>query len=91
VVVQALGRLASPRAPRAEDPVLGHTEAIKAAVKEGLGLGFLPLCAIQAELARGDLRVLPLAGLRIRRVFSWAVPPGGAIGAAAQFQREAGP
>jgi DNA-binding transcriptional LysR family regulator len=90
VVAQALGRVAPRRAPRPEDPVLGHTEAIKAAVTEGLGLGFLPLCAIQAELARGDLRVLPLPGLRIRRAFSWVVPPGGAVGAAAQFQRFAG-
>ncbi len=86
VVAQALGRLAPRRKPRPEDPVLGHTEAIKAAVSEGLGLGFLPFCAIQAELARGDLRVL-LPGLRIRRAFSWVVPPGGAVGAAAQFQR----
>ena len=87
VVARALGRLSPRRAPRPEDPVLGHTEAIKAAVKEGLGLGFLPLCAIQAELARGDLRVLHLPGLRIRRTFSWVVPPGGVAGAAARFQR----
>lgn len=87
VVVRALGRLSPRRAPRPEDPVLGHTEAIKAAVKEGLGLGFLPLCAIRPELARGDLRILPLPGLRIRRSFSWVVPPGGVVGAAAQFQR----
>jgi DNA-binding transcriptional LysR family regulator len=90
VVAQALGRLTPRRAPRPDDPVLGHTEAIKAAVREGLGVGFLPLCAIQPELARGDLRVLPLPGLRIRRAFSWVVPPGGAVGAAAQFQRQAG-
>lgn len=87
VVAQALGRLRPPRTPRPGDPVVGHTEAIKRAVKEGIGLGFLPLCAIQAELARGDLQVLPLPGLRIRRAFSWVVPPGGAAGSAAQFQR----
>jgi len=33
--------------------------------------------------------VLALPGLRIRRAFSWVVPPGGAVGAAAQFQRYA--
>lgn len=87
VVAQALGRLSPPRTPRPGDPVVGHTEAIKTAVKEGIGLGFLPLCAIQAELARGDLQILPLPGLRIRRAFSWVIPPGGAAGSAARFQR----
>nr|WP_320133554.1 LysR family transcriptional regulator [uncultured Holophaga sp.] len=84
VVLQALGTL---RTPLDTDPVLGHTELIKAGVREGMGVAFLPRCAIQGELARGELRVLPLPGLLIQRTFSWVLPPGGAVGSAALFQR----
>lgn len=87
VVLQALSRLSPARPPHPGDPVLGHTEAIKAAVQAGMGLAFLPLCAIQGELARRELRVLALPGLRIRRTFSWIEPHGGAIGSAVQFRR----
>ncbi|MBP1626902.1 MAG: LysR family transcriptional regulator [Holophagaceae bacterium] len=87
VVLRALGRLSPPRAPRPDDPVLGQTEAIKVAVQAGMGLAFLPLCAIQGELARRELRILELPGLRIRRTFSWVVPHAGPVGSAGQFQR----
>ncbi|WP_005035719.1 LysR family transcriptional regulator [Holophaga foetida] len=87
VVLRALSRLSPPRVPRADDPVLGQTEAIKAAVQAGMGLAFLPLCAIQGELARRELRILALPGLRIRRTFSWVVPHAGLVGSAGQFQR----
>jgi len=55
-------------------------------VREGMGLAFLPQSAIQGELERGELRLLNLPGLRIRRTFSWVIPPGGLFGSAAIFR-----
>lgn len=39
---------------------LGGTEAIKRAVIAGMGLAFVPLLAIEAELRNGELAILPL-------------------------------
>ena len=48
---------------------LGHTEAIKQAVMEGLGVAVVSVHAIRGELATGRLRALRLRGARIRRHF----------------------
>jgi DNA-binding transcriptional LysR family regulator len=48
---------------------LGHTEAIKQAVMAGLGVAFVSLHAIGAELRAGQLSALRLRGYRIRRHF----------------------
>jgi LysR family transcriptional regulator, low CO2-responsive transcriptional regulator len=48
---------------------LDHTEAIKQGVMAGLGVAFVSLYAVQGEIAAGQLRVLPLRGLRIQRHF----------------------
>jgi DNA-binding transcriptional LysR family regulator len=61
---RALARLKLPvRAVMA----LGSTEAIKRVVAEGVGLAIVSRLAVAAEIARGTLAVLPVAGLRIER------------------------
>ena len=68
VVERALGRA---RRPQARDLELGSTEAIKTAVIQGLGLGFLSRLSIQRELSSGLLIILPIADLHISRTFTW--------------------
>jgi len=54
---------------------LQRPEAIKQAVKQGLGIGCLPLLAVQDELAAGQLLLLPNP-LQLQRHFSLVLPPG---------------
>ena len=89
VVERALRRARVVRGPRDTDPVVGDTEAIKACVLQGLGIGFLSRWSIQRELGRGDLVVIPLPDLSIPRAFSWARAGGGLAGPAAAFLRHA--
>jgi DNA-binding transcriptional LysR family regulator len=44
---------------------LGHAEAMKRMIINGDGVGFLYRCSIQAELERGELREIPVAGLEM--------------------------
>lgn len=46
---------------------LGHTEAVKQAVAAGLGLGCLSRLAVERELRHGELKALPVTGLRLER------------------------
>jgi DNA-binding transcriptional LysR family regulator len=46
---------------------MGHSEAVKAAVRAGLGVGCLSTLAIQAELASGAFVRLPVEGLDLTR------------------------
>jgi DNA-binding transcriptional LysR family regulator len=70
------------------DCVLGSTHALKAAALAGIGVAFLPRCAIGQELLLGQLvPVQPLRGLRIKRLFRWALPAGGVPEPMAAFQR----
>jgi len=55
---------------------LGSTEAIKSLVIGGLGVGFFSCWEIQQEIARGLVRQINIPGLRIQRMFSWALPSG---------------
>lgn len=89
VVDRALQRARVLRAPRESDPVVGDTEAIKSCVLLGLGIGFLSRWSIQREVRHGLLEVVPLPGLRIPRLFSWAQTGGGASGLAGAFLRHA--
>ncbi len=41
---------------------LGDTEAIKAAVREGMGISYISNRAVKEELGRGLLKVLPIKG-----------------------------
>lgn len=49
---------------------LDSTEAIKAAVEAGLGVGIVSRTAITKELLLGTLKVVAVAGLRVSRNFS---------------------
>ncbi|HEX4459555.1 MAG TPA: LysR family transcriptional regulator [Polyangia bacterium] len=89
VVERALRQAGARRGSHAGDLQLGGTEAIKAAVALGLGVGILSRWSIQSELALGRLRVLPIRGLTIERHFSWVLPVDGAAGIAGEFLRHA--
>lgn len=70
------------------DWVLGSTHALKAAALAGIGVAFLPRCTIAQELLLGQLVPLPhVRGLRIKRLFRWALPAGGVPEPMAAFQR----
>lgn len=49
--------------------VLGSTEAVKHGVEAGLGWSVVSRRAVEAELAAGSLREVPLKGVRMRRSF----------------------
>lgn len=53
---------------------MGSTEAVKQAVKAGLGLAFVSRRAVEEELARQEIQIVPLKGLRIRRYFFLVYP-----------------
>ncbi|MBU8894111.1 LysR family transcriptional regulator [Corallococcus sp. H22C18031201] len=89
VLERALRRAGARRGARPGDLQLGSTEAIKGAVALGLGVGFLSRWSIQAELAQGRLRVLPIPGLHIPRALSWALPVDAPSGIAGRFLRHA--
>lgn len=65
----------------------GGTAAIRAMALEGLGVAFLSRLSIEDDLARGTLRVLSIADLRIPRQFSWALAAGEVPGLAGRFLR----
>jgi DNA-binding transcriptional LysR family regulator len=48
---------------------LGHTEAIKEGVRAGLGVAFVSEYAVRSEVSSGQLRVVRVGGLTIRRHF----------------------
>jgi len=64
---------------------LGSSEAIKSLVIAGLGVGFFSCWEIQQEIAMGLVRQIKIPGLRIQRMFSWALPSGELGGLAGQF------
>ena len=64
---------------------LGSHEALKAIVIAGLGVGFFSCWEIQHEIAIGLVRPVDIPGLRIRRMFSWALPSGELGGLASVF------
>ncbi len=70
---------------------LDSTEAIKAAVEAGLGVGFVSARAIQKELKLQTLQIGMVEGLRIRRKFSIiqlrGPQAGGLAGAFLQYLR----
>jgi len=64
---------------------LGSPEAVKSLVIAGLGVGFFSCWEIQHEIAIGLVRPVDIPGLRIRRMFSWALPSGELGGLAGAF------
>jgi DNA-binding transcriptional LysR family regulator len=67
--------------------VVGSTEAVKALVISGLGVGFLSFWDIQEELGMGLVQQMDIPGLRIQRMFSWALPSGELGGLLGEFYR----
>lgn len=66
--------------------VLGSTEALKEAVRAGLGVAWVPRVTAAHEIAAGDLAVVEVPGLAIQRAHAVLTPPGRApSGAAAAF------
>jgi molybdate transport repressor ModE-like protein len=82
-LVKSLGR----KRRGATDLHPGGTAAIRAMALEGLGVAFLSRLSIEDDLARGTLRVLALADLRIPRQFSWALAAAEVPGLAGRFLR----
>jgi DNA-binding transcriptional LysR family regulator len=66
---------------------IGSTEAIKSLVIAEIGVAFFSCWEIQNELAAGTLREITIPGLRIHRVFSWALPSGDLGGLPGEFYR----
>jgi DNA-binding transcriptional LysR family regulator len=66
---------------------LGSSEAIKSLVIAGLGVGFFSCWEIQQEIARGLVRQISITGLRIHRMFSWALASGELGGLPAEFYK----
>jgi DNA-binding transcriptional LysR family regulator len=66
---------------------IGSTEAIKALVIAEIGIAFFSCWEIQNELATGTIREIHIPGLRIHRVFSWALPSGDIGGLPGEFYR----
>jgi DNA-binding transcriptional LysR family regulator len=64
---------------------LGSTEAIKSLVIGGLGVGFFSSWEIQQEIATGLVRQINIPGLRIPRMFSWALSSGEVGGLPGEF------
>jgi len=89
VMERALRKAGVRRGLQAGDLQLGDNEAIKGAVRLGLGVGFLSRWSIQDELALGRLRVLPVPGLSVERAFSWVLPVDAPSGLAGRFLRHA--
>jgi DNA-binding transcriptional LysR family regulator len=63
---------------------MGSTEAVKRAVKQGMGLGFVGLAAVAEELAAGTLGLVKVPGLPVRRSFYSARLKGATLSAAAR-------
>ena len=90
VVEAALRKAGVPPSALSFDFVLGGTLALKAAALAGLGIAFLPRCAIAQELLLKQLVIVgPVRGLRIQRKFFWALPAGGVPALLAEFQNYA--
>ncbi len=56
--------------------VMADVQAIKTATVHGLGFAFLSRWSAKNELATGQLRILQIANLAVRRGFYWVLPSG---------------
>jgi molybdate transport repressor ModE-like protein len=76
-VVESALRKAGLSPKRLDHPyVIADITAAKTAVRLGMGFSFFSRWAVREELAAGHLRVIPVAGLAIRRGFYWVLPSG---------------
>ena len=56
--------------------IMADIEAIKTAVIHCMGFAFLSHWSVRNELALGQLRVIPVSGLVVRRGLYWVLPSG---------------
>ena len=56
--------------------VMSDVQAIKTAIVHCLGFSFLSRWSVKNEVAAGQLRILQIANLNIRRGFFWVLPSG---------------
>jgi DNA-binding transcriptional LysR family regulator len=56
--------------------VMADIEAIKTAAIHCMGFAFLSRWSVKNELALGQLRLMRISGLLIRRGFYWVLPSG---------------
>lgn len=87
VVQRALRKAGSKRRPRLGDLQLGSTAALQGAARRGLGVAFLSRWTVDDAIARGELRILSIAGLTIQRDYSWVLAGGEPKGLAGRFYR----
>jgi phosphonate transport system ATP-binding protein len=55
--------------PEAAELEAGSVEALKAAVSAGVGVGFASRLSVEADVAAGRLRIVPVEGLHVARRF----------------------
>jgi molybdate transport repressor ModE-like protein len=67
--------------------VMAEIEAIKTATIQCMGFSFLSRWCVKNELALGQLRVLRIPDLVIRRGFYWVLPSGALVDPGATFVR----
>lgn len=93
-ILRALAGEAPADAPGGDAPELnvvlevGSNESQKAAVRAGVGLGFMSDRAVQDELESGALVSVPVEGFDVRREFHLVVREGAYLGPAARAFRE---
>lgn len=86
IVEQALRRAKVPVSRLRVQLEAESSEAIKRLVAAGPAVAFLSRLAIANEVRSGELKIIPVRGLTIKRDFSFVFPQGpGAIGPAAAF------
>ena len=76
VVERALRKLGVQARRLAHRYVIADIEAIMTATIHCMGLAFLSRWSVKNELALGQLRVIRISGLEVRRGFYWVLPSG---------------
>ena len=76
VVETALRKLGVQARRLAHPYIMADIEAIKTATIHCMGLAFLSRWSVKNELALGQLRVIRISGLEVRRGFYWVLPSG---------------
>jgi DNA-binding transcriptional LysR family regulator len=56
--------------------MMADVQAIKTAIIRCLGFSFLSRWSVKDEVAAGQLRIVNIAGLTVRRGFFWVLPSG---------------
>jgi DNA-binding transcriptional LysR family regulator len=64
--------------------VLGSTESVKRAVREGVGVGVVSLISIEDELELGVVKVIRIEGIKMSRKFFWVYRTSGFLPPAAR-------